>query len=146
MAASGAGATSRADLRRGVASRTLSRGHVAVVAALLAAAVLASSVGRLRHRAAADARPTDRRRRPASRRRRGARSASTLVGDATFTADYDILTKSANVHSTATVVQARPISRSITIGDVRFLYDGPAIATCELDDRRLCSDRINDAG
>src|SRR5918994_1964302 len=66
------------------------------------------------------------------------------VSDSVFTADYDILTKMGNVTSTATVAQARPDRRSITINDVRFLYDDAAVATCDLTNGE-CEAVINDA-
>ena len=66
------------------------------------------------------------------------------VSDSVFTADYSILTKMGNVTSTATVVQARPDRRSITINDVRFLYDDAAVATCDLTTGE-CEATINDA-
>ena len=62
------------------------------------------------------------------------------VSDSVFTADYDILTKMGNVTSTATVVQARPDRRSITINDVRFLYDDAAGRHLRPDDRRVRGD------
>ena len=66
------------------------------------------------------------------------------VSGAVFTADYDILTKLGNVASTAHVVQSRPDQRSITINDVRFLYDDAAVATCNLLTAE-CEATINDA-
>jgi len=66
------------------------------------------------------------------------------VSGSVFSADYDILTKMGNVDSTATVVQARPDRRSITINDIRFLYDDAAVATCELTSGE-CEATINDA-
>jgi hypothetical protein len=66
------------------------------------------------------------------------------VSDSVFTAEYSILTKMGNVDSTATVVQARPDRRSITINDVRFLYDDAAVATCDLTTGE-CEATINDA-
>jgi len=66
------------------------------------------------------------------------------VSQSVFTADYNILTKMGNVTSTATVVQARPDRRSITINNVRFLYDDAAVATCDLTTAE-CEATINDA-
>lgn len=66
------------------------------------------------------------------------------VSSAVFTADYAILTKLGNVASTAHVVQSRPDHRSITINDVRFLYDDAAVATCNLVTAE-CEATINDA-
>jgi hypothetical protein len=67
-----------------------------------------------------------------------------VVATSVFTADYDILTRLGNIDSTATVVQASPERRSITINDVRFIYDGPSVATCNLSTAE-CEATINDA-
>lgn len=66
------------------------------------------------------------------------------VGAATFTASYDVLTKFGELESPATVVQSGPARRSVTVGSVRFLFDGATTATCTLD-TGACSDTI-DAG
>ena len=66
------------------------------------------------------------------------------IGDAVFTADYELLTRYGDLHTPATVVQAAPGRRSITIGNVRFLLDGADTATCTLD-AGTCSTTI-DAG
>ncbi len=66
------------------------------------------------------------------------------VSAAPFTADYAILTRLGNLTSTATVVQEPPDRRSITINDVRFLYDGTSVATCNLVTAE-CEATINDA-
>jgi hypothetical protein len=63
---------------------------------------------------------------------------------AVFTADYDVLTRFGGLQTPATVVQAAADRRSITVGDVRFLYDGATTATCLLD-TAACSGTI-DAG
>jgi len=63
---------------------------------------------------------------------------------ATFTADYDVLTRFGGLQTPATVVQAAADRRSITVGNVRFIYDGATTATCLLD-TAACSDTI-DAG
>ena len=63
---------------------------------------------------------------------------------ATFTADYDVLTRFGGLQTPATVVQAAADRRSITVGDVRFIFDGATTATCLLD-TAACSDTI-DAG
>lgn len=63
---------------------------------------------------------------------------------ARFTAEYDVLTKLGQIDSTATVVQAEDSRRSITINQVRYLYDGATLATCNLADGR-CEATINDA-
>ena len=61
-----------------------------------------------------------------------------------FTADYTILTKLGNVTSTARVVQSAPDRRSITINNVRFIYDDASVATCDLITAE-CEATINDA-
>ena len=66
------------------------------------------------------------------------------VSTAVFTADYSILTKLGNVNSTARVVQSAPDRRSITINNVRFIYDGASVATCDLVTAE-CEATINDA-
>jgi outer membrane lipoprotein-sorting protein len=66
------------------------------------------------------------------------------VSTAVFTADYSILTKLGNVTSTARVVQSAPDRRSITINNVRFIYDGASVATCNLLTAE-CEATINDA-
>ena len=52
---------------------------------------------------------------------------------ATFTAGYDVLTRFGGLQTPAAVVQAAADRRSITVGNVRFLVDGAATATCFLD-------------
>jgi hypothetical protein len=64
------------------------------------------------------------------------------VGDATFTADYSILTKYGSTTSEATVVQRGSARRAVTIGPVRFLVDGSDTATCDLDSGE-CSNTID---
>jgi len=54
------------------------------------------------------------------------------VASATFTATYDIVNRFGPVERRATVVQASPTRRSITIGDVRFIVDGKETASCQL--------------
>ncbi len=66
------------------------------------------------------------------------------AGEATFTAGYDVLTKFGNVSTPATVSQAGPTRRSVTIGSVRFLTDGATSATCGLDGGG-CTDSIDAA-
>ncbi|NND75027.1 MAG: hypothetical protein HKN44_08475 [Ilumatobacter sp.] len=53
---------------------------------------------------------------------------------ARFTAEYDILTRLGDRQSTAVVVQADNSRRSITINDVRYLFDEATVATCRLDE------------
>jgi hypothetical protein len=64
------------------------------------------------------------------------------VGDKPFTADYTILTKFGSITTPATVVQAGPARRAVTIGRTRFLINGSDTATCDLDSR-TCSDSID---
>lgn len=66
------------------------------------------------------------------------------AASATFTAGYDVLTKFGDASTTATVAQAPPTRRSVTIGQVRFLTDGATSATCRLDGG-TCSDTIDAA-
>lgn len=63
---------------------------------------------------------------------------------ATFTANYDVLTRFGSLTNPATVVQAAADRRSVTVGSVRFIFDGPTTATCQLD-TGACSETI-DAG
>jgi hypothetical protein len=63
---------------------------------------------------------------------------------AVFSVDYDVLTRFGNVSRQATVVQAGPARRSITVGSVRFLVDNAATATCDLTSD-VCSDTIDAA-
>lgn len=54
------------------------------------------------------------------------------VGESTFTADYTVLTRFGSITTPVTVVQAGPARRAVTVGDVRFIVDGPQTATCDL--------------
>jgi hypothetical protein len=62
----------------------------------------------------------------------------------TFTAHYDVLTRFGGTTRPATVVQAGPARRSITVGRVRFIVDAAETATCNLDDGS-CSSTIDAA-
>jgi hypothetical protein len=53
------------------------------------------------------------------------------VAPSVFTAEYTVLTRLGDITSQATVVQAPGGRRSITINDVRYLYDGGRTATCD---------------
>jgi hypothetical protein len=64
--------------------------------------------------------------------------------NATGTATYEITNNFGPVTRSATVAQAIDGRRSITIGDVRFLIDGPTTATCNLA-TGSCTDTIDDA-
>lgn len=61
-----------------------------------------------------------------------------------FTADYSILTRLGSKQSTATVVQAETLGRSITINDIRFLDGFGSVATCNLATAE-CEQVLNDA-
>ena len=61
-----------------------------------------------------------------------------------FTADYTVLTRFGGLTTPATVVQAAADRRSVTVGRIRFIFDGPTTATCQLDSGE-CSATI-DAG
>lgn len=54
------------------------------------------------------------------------------ASEATFTADYTVLTRFGRITTPATVVQAGAARRAVTIGDIRFIVDGPQTATCDL--------------
>jgi hypothetical protein len=62
--------------------------------------------------------------------------------DARFTADYRVLTKFGDISSSATVAQAGPARRAVTIRRTRFVVDGADTATCDLD-AGSCSDTID---
>jgi hypothetical protein len=63
---------------------------------------------------------------------------------AEMTAEYEIVTRLGDTTSMATVVQAPPSRRSITVGNVRFIYDQGPIATCDLVEGE-CEASLNDA-
>ncbi len=65
--------------------------------------------------------------------------------DASFTAVYEITNNFGPITRDATVVQTDDRRRSITIGDVRFLIEGPSAATCDLTTAEPCRNRIDDA-
>ncbi|MET0146648.1 MAG: hypothetical protein ABW328_17945 [Ilumatobacteraceae bacterium] len=62
---------------------------------------------------------------------------------ATFSADYTVLTRFGGLESPASVVQAGD-RRSITVGPIRFIFDGSSTATCQLE-TGACTETI-DAG
>ena len=62
---------------------------------------------------------------------------------ARFTARYDVLTRYGGLEREATVVQASPSRRSVTVGDVRYIIDGSSTATCDLP-TGTCSDTIHE--
>jgi hypothetical protein len=61
-----------------------------------------------------------------------------------FTAGYDVLTRFGDKHTPATVVQAGPARRAVTVGHIKFIFDGAETATCDLD-TAACSDTIDAA-
>lgn len=63
---------------------------------------------------------------------------------AVFSVDYDVLTRFGNVTRPASVVQAGPARRSITVGAIRFLIDNDTAATCDLD-TDVCTTTIDAA-
>lgn len=65
--------------------------------------------------------------------------------DSAFTATYQITNNFGPITRDATVVQTADRRRSITIGSVRFVIEGPSTATCDLDTGEPCSDSIDDA-
>ena len=65
--------------------------------------------------------------------------------DATFTADYEITNNFGPITRAATVVQAPDRRRSVTVGQIRYVIDGPSAQTCDLETGPPCVDRINDA-
>ena len=64
------------------------------------------------------------------------------AGGKVFTADYTILTKFGSITTPATVVQAGPARRAVTIGRTRFIINGSDTATCDLDSGS-CSDTVD---
>ena len=66
------------------------------------------------------------------------------VAPAVFTAEYSVLTRLGDITSQAQVVQAPGGRRSITINDVRYLYDAGRTATCDLVSD-TCEAVINEA-
>ncbi|CAN5577736.1 hypothetical protein BH23ACT3_BH23ACT3_00300 [soil metagenome] len=65
--------------------------------------------------------------------------------DATFTATYEITNNFGPITRDATVVQAPERRRSVTVGHIRYVIDGPSAQTCDLDTGPPCTDRIDDA-
>lgn len=63
---------------------------------------------------------------------------------AEFTAGYDIFTKLGSTITTATVVQAPPGRRSVTVDQIRFIDDDRQDATCDLATGE-CQASIDDA-
>ncbi len=61
-----------------------------------------------------------------------------------FSAGYDVLTRFGDKHTAATVVQAGPARRVVTVGHIKFIVDDAQAATCDLD-TSMCSDTIDAA-
>lgn len=61
-----------------------------------------------------------------------------------FTAEYTVLTRLGDLESKATVVQSADGRRSITVNDIRYIYDGVRTATCDLS-VGTCEAQINEA-
>lgn len=64
------------------------------------------------------------------------------VGASTFTATYAVTTTANGTVTPATAVQSAPTRRSVTIGAFRFVFDGSATFTCDLEFGD-CSDTIS---
>jgi hypothetical protein len=64
------------------------------------------------------------------------------AGQTTFTGDYTVLTRFGGITTPVTVTQAGPARRAVTVGDVRFIIDGPQTATCDLQ-TDTCSPTID---
>jgi hypothetical protein len=67
-----------------------------------------------------------------------------IAENATGTATYEITNNFGAISRPGTVVQTVDGRRSITVGDVRFLIEGAATATCNLA-TGACTDTIDDA-
>src|SRR5688500_13481655 len=52
------------------------------------------------------------------------------AGQTTYTGDYTVLTRFGSITTPVTVVQTGPARRAVTVGDVRFIVDGPQTSTC----------------
>jgi hypothetical protein len=61
-----------------------------------------------------------------------------------FSVGYDVLTRFGDKHSAASVVQAGPARRVVTVGHIKFIVDDADAATCDLD-TSTCSDTIDAA-
>jgi hypothetical protein len=68
------------------------------------------------------------------------------VDDAVFTAEYRITNNFGPVTKVATVAQTAERARSVTVGDIRFVIDGPSVGTCNLrSGADTCTSSIDDA-
>ena len=66
------------------------------------------------------------------------------LGDAVYTASYDVVTTFDNTTTPVRASQSGTSRRSLTIGDVRYLVDGPSTRTCTVSTGE-CTDTIDAA-
>lgn len=66
------------------------------------------------------------------------------LGDAVYTASYDVVTTFDNKTTPVRAAQSGTSRRSLTIGDVRYLVDGPSTRTCTVSTGE-CTDTIDAA-
>jgi hypothetical protein len=66
------------------------------------------------------------------------------LGDAVYTADYDVVTTFDNATTAVRASQSGISRRSLTIGDVRYLVDGSSTSTCTVS-TGVCVDTIDPA-
>ena len=66
------------------------------------------------------------------------------LGDAVYTADYDVVTAFDGTTTAVRASQSGPSRRSLTIGDVRYLVDGSTTRTCTVS-TGACTDTIDAA-
>ena len=64
------------------------------------------------------------------------------LGDAVYTADYDVVTAFDGQTTPARASQSGPSRRSLTIGDVRYIVDGSSTQTCTVSTGQ-CVDTID---
>jgi hypothetical protein len=64
------------------------------------------------------------------------------LGDAVYTADYDVVTAFDGQTTSARASQSGPSRRSLTIGDVRYIVDGSSTRTCTVSTGQ-CVDTID---
>jgi hypothetical protein len=64
------------------------------------------------------------------------------LGDAVYTADYDVVTAFDGQTTPARASQSGPSRRSLTIGDVRYIVDGSSTRTCTVSTGQ-CVDTID---
>ncbi len=66
------------------------------------------------------------------------------LGDAVYTADYDVVTTFDNATTVVRASQSGTSRRSLTIGDVRYIVDGASTRTCTVSTGD-CVDTIDDS-